>query len=166
MSRFIHSQFGIRSFMAASMIALMILVGGPYLHVSWQIPEDDVAQAFGVSGVYFNNNFPSCFQNYKDWTSSATFDSSAQWNTNFVAIAVKGNNNSSLPNVLQSLQDLNGDGLPDYFFSYRATFYDGQGNYWMNINDCVALNNGNGWDVAYKCVYDQGTAKFYGDCAG
>ena len=56
--------------------------------------------------------------------------------------------------------DINGDGLPDYVY---VCHYPDSPSYKML--DCVYLSNGQGWDLAYRCVaYRNGT--FYGDCAG
>ena len=65
--------------------------------------------------------------------------------------------------------DINGDGLLDYI--YFLKMYQG-----VTVNSnlegsCIILNNGNGWDIAYKCValgpvVDDGYKPlFYGDCA-
>ncbi|MBI5414697.1 hypothetical protein HZA38_04245 [Candidatus Peregrinibacteria bacterium] len=66
----------------------------------------------------------------------------------------------------ETFVDINGDGLADYI--YRHHYLDNR--YSVNqINDCVFLNNGSGWDMVFKCsnLRDPATGqtRWYGDCA-
>ena len=72
-----------------------------------------------------------------------------------------------------SFQDVNGDNLPDYIYTYNTI--NGGSNLYQNYMGCVYLNNGAGWDKVYQCyavtetTVDTGEiteAKYYGDCAG
>jgi hypothetical protein len=55
---------------------------------------------------------------------------------------------------------VNGDGLTDYMFSERNQ---------NNMAECLMLNNGQGWNVVFRCraSYNSntGVTTFYGDCA-
>lgn len=132
-------------------------------------PNEFEALAVGLTGL----SNPACSDNYTSWNSSTTFKANAPWSTTFM------NSNPVNPNVsregasdggsqkyyMNMTTDLNGDGLPDYMYinHYANTTYN-----YIDIKDCVYLNNGNGWDKAYSCVatYDSGSIKYYGDCAG
>lgn len=67
--------------------------------------------------------------------------------------------------------DINGDGLPDYVYVYH---YPDSPSYYK-MRDCVYLSNGQGWDLAYRCVVEPKSISgrghpyrlvYYGDCAG
>lgn len=72
------------------------------------------------------------------------------------------------------MQDINGDGLPDYIRSSNQTNDYGNGELRMNYSACVHLNTGSGWDQVYACYAatsynynSQASMKTYwGDCAG
>ncbi|MFH1564402.1 MAG: hypothetical protein ABIC82_00970 [bacterium] len=61
--------------------------------------------------------------------------------------------------------DLNGDGLADYIWKEERV-----GNAITSTRTCVMLNNGHGWDIAYRCVElvfpdDIFGTRYFGDCA-
>ncbi len=51
---------------------------------------------------------------------------------------------------------------------YANHYYTQSGSLYYNaMKDCVYLNNGAGWEKAYRCVaeYTGSAMKYYGDCA-
>lgn len=72
-----------------------------------------------------------------------------------------------------SLQDINGDNLPDYRYSQH--FLSGAGSELESLHkSCVYLNNGNGWDRAHICYANKRVdtsngqvirSEYRGDCA-
>lgn len=90
-----------------------------------------------------------CTQDYLEWPSSGIYKES-EW-------AMEDMYNPG-NQAVTNFTDINGDGLADYTWYLSS---------WDHRNTCVQLNNGRGWDLAYKC-YAQLTNnvwKFYGDCA-
>ncbi len=100
--------------------------------------------------------------------SSFHYKENADWDTSLMAKLPSGY-------IANNFMDLNGDGLLDYIWyekrpSLSYTTIDGKG---IRVQSgCVALNNGRGWDLVYKCIVsskrnDAGDiyAYFYGDCA-
>ena len=84
-----------------------------------------------------------------------------------------GNALSSSP-YISTLQDINGDNLPDYVFAYNQTTVVGNSANSTHVG-CVYLNNGNGWTKAYECYATTttdlngqpiSTPQYSGDCAG
>lgn len=76
-------------------------------------------------------------------------------------------------NQTSNFQDVNGDNLPDYVYAFNTI--DGGSNLMQTYMGCVYLNNGAGWDKAYRCYAVTHTnsstgeitdAQYYGDCAG
>lgn len=63
--------------------------------------------------------------------------------------------------------DINGDGLVDLLYLGQDTSHSNTGAYtgWIQ-RIAVLINNGNRFDVVYKCVIRNDTiSQFYGDCA-
>lgn len=141
---------------------------------------------------------PTCLDNYESWPSSSREKQNAKWSTDFLVPITIGQGAQDI----QQFMDINGDGLLDYLYvnnqyqifgyeyhygsygsSYSHILIDGvetQDKKWRIKNSCVYLNNGAGWDVAYRCVVstkhlrtetvgrDQHHYRepvFYGDCA-
>lgn len=103
---------------------------------------------------------PSCLDNYQSWPSSTTFKSDAPWSVSF---AWAPETSYSYFNNFE--HDINGDGLADYVYFYRALSIAPYGAYAHKA--CVYLSNGSGWTKAYQCYVSHGTNPpvFYGDCA-
>lgn len=120
-----------------------------------------------VLDITTGDPMPSCIDNYTSWDHSNTFDSDAQWGIEF--LPADWDDGSSTPNYLdEQFVDLNGDGLSDYIYRY-ARWLTGATTR-KDIYSCVLLNNGSGFDEAYKCraiIYLNGpqTQNYYGDCA-
>lgn len=104
---------------------------------------------------------PTCLDNYGTWKKSNVYTNKAKWNVDFIPHTGVTSNTSTQPSK-DSFVELNGDGLPDYIYTertntpYNSTKYGGS---------CVYLNNGSGFDLAYKC-YAGTSSDYYGDCAG
>lgn len=109
-----------------------------------------------------NKENPQCLDGYASWPSSSFLKSNADWSNNFMIPA-------AYPTHKDGIQDLNGDGLNDWYYlyttngtipgstnsCYRYSTLDGAGNPLSSYNitqSCVYLNNGSGWDPAYRCV--------------
>lgn len=99
-----------------------------------------------------------CTADYSSWNSSAIPKLDSAWNLLLLPLV------GPVDKTYQFI-DINGDGLNDFFASQRGSF--------GTVNDCLLLNNGNGWDLAYRCVVartndSNGDSMFtyYGDCAG
>lgn len=107
---------------------------------------------------------PTCLDNYNTWNSSTTFKTDAAWSTAMVTTTPTMTSDEKPYSDIS--RDINGDSLPDYVHIYRKTG-SSQGTYYNEMYDCVMLNNGEGWDIAYQCVaYADGAGlKYFGDCA-
>ena len=131
---------------------------------------------------------PNCLDNYTSLPRSTKFKD-APWSTFFIESTggktIRGG-------VNDRFIDLNGDGLLDYIYtirSYKPICFNSSSRwvdcskensqfYYNTIKDCVYLNNGNGWDLVYRCVSDVSPKNdvpngeisgyvfyYYGDCA-
>lgn len=119
----------------------------------------DIAMAQVQSGVAN----PICYDNYQSWNSSTTYKTDADWSIWFTSSAFPTSGFSKITNNFE--RDINGDGLPDYMYSYH--YYNSTGS-WNLMNDCVFLSNGHGWDLAYRCVTNKSGSNpvtYYGNCA-
>lgn len=116
-----------------------------------------VAEASSPSG----KPNPQCLDNYLSWPSSTIFKSDSPWSTAFVPATDMPTGSNYVMNNFE--RDLNGDGLADYMLVKHSNHSNG-----IHTVDCVALSNGSGWEVVYRCFVDVtvSPAKFYGDCAG
>ncbi len=118
----------------------------------------NVAFAQTASGVAA----PACYDNYQSWNSSTTIKTDSDWSTIFMPPYVNTGSSNKYYNNFE--RDINGDGLPDYIFTYH--YYQSTGS-WNQMADCVYLSNGHGWDLAYRCVNTRvsSTVTYYGNCA-
>ena len=107
---------------------------------------------------------PACFDNYASWSQSATFNSNAPWSTSLFSSGPNGSSQNKIQNLMT---DLNGDGLVDYLHIDSKYKYDYNGLKYNQGYECVLLNNGNGWSIAYRCITQTKDNKpyYYGDCA-
>ena len=152
------SQKNILNLLVVCLVVMIVFLGKAYGN-NLPFGDSEMAFAFGSSSV--STLGQSCFKNWNNWASSTVYDGNDDWNFDLVPVAVECTSSSCLPNVFQNLQDINGDGLADFIFSYgRANYTIGNANTYR----CIGLNNGAGWDVVYKCVENSGN--YYGDCAG
>lgn len=111
---------------------------------------------------------PTCIDNYQSWNSSTVYKTTSDWNTSFMTstvIATLASAGSNALTPINQIQDLNGDGLPDYIYHQKATDFVGSSATAIEAS-CVYLNNGHGWDMTYRCVAEPSTGKYYGNCAG
>lgn len=110
---------------------------------------------------------PDCLDNFQSWQQSANCKDDAPWNLNLFI-----SDNYHQP-FLGNLIDLNGDGLLDYIYMEKKRVVYTYPEYlsYNQESSCVLLNNGNGWDIEYRCFVGQkeinGTRVpyYYGDCA-
>jgi hypothetical protein len=126
--------------------------------------EDDrpVADELQIMNSGVSN--PMCLDNYDSWPISNTFNPNAAWSIH----GFWSWGNSNYAPHFENMTDLNGDGLVDYI--YRHSYAYTYGGARVNAGEsCVLLNNGNGWDVAFKCYAGWDSANslplFKGDCA-
>lgn len=109
---------------------------------------------------------PSCLDNYEDWPQSDTKNEDAAWSLGDIPLFPAGISDTWVfDDAMRQFIDLNGDGLLDflYYLKYRESTHSLNNSY-----ECVLLNNGQGWDIAYRCVgvWSSGNGfKYYGDCA-
>lgn len=114
-------------------------------------------------------NIPNatCLTNYLMWEGgSDTYNADAPYSNLFTQhLSVAGSSN---------FQDINGDNLPDYIYSFARTNNDNT-HYYLQNAGCVYLNNGSGWDKVFVCnsnvKYSMTTGevaeqRYQGDCAG
>jgi hypothetical protein len=120
---------------------------------SYQSAAD--SSSFALQALGMEN--PQCLDNYTSWPQSSTFSAGGPWSTELI---FSGNYSHEITN---QFTDLNGDGLIDHIFLRNA----GQLYSTNRTSACVLLNNGNGWDLAYRCVATANSsgATYYGDCA-
>jgi hypothetical protein len=97
------------------------------------------------------------FKNFQTtWKKSDFVKVDADWSTLDLMIQT-----SSSSHTYGGFTDVNGDGLNDYIFI---------DDYSLNRQDCLLLNTGKGWKVAFRCILQRSsnpnTEGFaYGDCA-
>ncbi|MCF7830824.1 hypothetical protein K9M41_02420 [Candidatus Gracilibacteria bacterium] len=122
-------------------------------------PED-----MEVLGAYpANVPNPDCVDNYESWPNSHEFNAEHIWSLDMIP------SSNGTDHTVKQLIDLNGDGIPDFFYSYKkkGLFQDDQNfNYG---NSCILIGTGKGWNLEYRCVMeydrDEEQATYYGDCA-
>lgn len=123
-----------------------------------------------ASAQYYYDHYHGCFDNFRNWAqTSQTYDPNQNWSLAFVTgysyVNAQGSQFGQwyrmFGNPTQHFIDVNGDGLVDYLYSFHGSAI-GEGG--IGIKDCVALNTGTGWNIAYKCVQEGND--YYGDCAG
>lgn len=107
---------------------------------------------------------PMCLDNYETWPSSTTFNPDAPWSIH----GFWSWGNSNYAPYYENMTDVNGDGLVDYI--YRHSYASNVSGIRFNSGEsCVLLNNGSGWDVAFRCFigWDSTSSQplFMGDCA-
>ncbi len=98
-----------------------------------------------------------CYADLENLASSSTYQSS-DWEISFITPSEEHIGAQDVPLTPNPFFDLNGDGLVDYVIKDQLSD-DVTGM-------CVYLNNGSGFDPAYRCAYDGGAGLYYGDCAG
>jgi len=134
-------------------------------HITKEKSENDsflISEMPEVEARYSDTLGVKCFDGWENWKSSTEFKTDAAWSTAFMASNPISPNPGSTSNqygyyyYFDFKTDINGDGLPDYVYAYHNSNFA--------IQDCVYLSNGQGWTLAYRCVF--GDNKFYGDCAG
>ena len=127
---------------------------------------------------------PACLDNYEQWPNSTTQNLDAPWST--ATFWLKPNSSSGSGSFKDRTTDINGDGLPDQQYVYHTDYYNSAsknrcGNTTIGYSvynqkySCVHLNNGRGWDIAYRCVTqvecgdesdpNDDAIRYYGDCA-
>ncbi len=131
-----------------------------------KLPE---SQSFSTEAFTPNANLiphPSCF--FKTtWAmpTSSVYNPNSEYSTAFVPDG---------GGAYRSFQDINGDGLADFIYTYNQSNSAGS-TLSSEHNGCVYLHNGSGWEKAYECsaytIVDTSTgnlvrAEYRGDCAG
>lgn len=117
-------------------------------------------------GGYVDN--PSCLDGYLSWPTSNTFKNDAPWSTHLMYGGVGSQQGDA--HKINTFLDVNGDGLNDYIYSKKYLVNVRVNGVYTRYNtggSCVLLNNGSGWDIAYKCMAKHSSTGFiyYGDCA-
>ena len=110
-----------------------------------------------------------CLSNLQHWEGgSNTYNPNTPYNTVFF-------NNTANGRYSSYLQDINGDNLPDYIYSFSDTSNAGTNLYGTDTQGCVFLNNGTGWTKVFECITASVTnsqtgqvvsQNYKGDCAG
>lgn len=113
---------------------------------------------------------PTCIDNYQSWSHSNTYLVDADWNLDFIPRIQYSSTANDATYTNEQFVDLNGDGLSDYIYKYRKYWPNAYANDFTEDATCVYLNNGAGFDKAYRCyayVVSEGTPSqdYYGDCA-
>lgn len=116
----------------------------------------ETSNEIGLQYTASGTDVPGCLDNYNTLPSSTTFNYSAPWST--VNFYNGSNSTAGYQEKINNFVDINGDGLNDYFYRYSYVYSSKR-----REEACVLLNNGSGWDVAYRCLTINGT--YYGDCA-
>ncbi len=114
---------------------------------------------------------PSCLDNWENWNHSLVRNENAAWS--FKDFPTATSSSLAEASKIQQFVDVNGDGLVDYVYAKRYPRMYYASNLAKSVaftyaNECVVLNNGNGWETAYRC-YTKDTpngVEYYGDCAG
>lgn len=137
-----------------------------------QEKQPDMSQTMYLGSAQSNFPMPTCLDNYTTWKKSSTYKANAKWNLDFIPrVNYEGSDSHPTDFWKEQFVDLNGDSLPDYTYTFKL-YNATSSNYTMD-GMCVLLNNGAGFDNAYKCKADHewdNTANawkktYYGDCA-
>lgn len=133
--------------------------------------------------VSYGSNIPnpSCLDNRDQWPHSQQYNANADWNpAMFPFETLRLGPSEDLPynseRRREQLIDLNGDGLLDYLFIFHGHYWriNNQGADRRHALECVYLNNGHGWDGAYRCQSEVDVShnnneiisqNYWGDCA-
>jgi hypothetical protein len=135
--------------------------------------------------IFFERNIPNptCLDNVMDLPHSGTYNPNNPWNPSFMPMEQQLTSPEEWPNNpannpekrREQFIDLNGDGLLDYLYVFHEYSRNGAHQIHRRKNqECVYLNNGQGWDLAYRCKADvvipfdpeqEITQDYYGDCA-
>lgn len=113
---------------------------------------------------------PTCIDNYESWSHSNDYLANADWNLDFIPRIQYFSTANDTTYTNEQFVDLNGDGLSDYIYKYRRYWPNAYANDFTEDATCVYLNNGAGFDKAYRCyayVVTEGSPSqdYYGDCA-
>ncbi|MCF7831093.1 hypothetical protein K9M41_03830 [Candidatus Gracilibacteria bacterium] len=123
---------------------------------------------------------PACLDNYEDLPHSGEYTPNNDWSLKFFPFEFwnREANRRGVPIPYfdspdprrEQFIDVNGDGFVDYFYTFHKANVDGGGDIdSREIQECVYLNSGHGWDLAYRCYgiidVEDNTGTFYGDCA-
>ncbi len=126
---------------------------------------DDPVVLGGREGPTAN---PTCVDHYDSWSHSTEFNPDAEWSLAYFPVV----DLNTEPGFRQ-FTDINGDGLLDFIYVRKARVPQNYPEH-NDTYSCLMLNNGHGWDLAYRCVVrkkgvqgHQGEYEivFYGDCA-
>ena len=107
-----------------------------------------------------------CFENIGN--SSSEYKSDVNWSTMMSPIRQYNSQDERGEMPVRTITDLNGDGLPDLLYIDHSIIEINSDMRHYSIKDCVLLNNGNGWDLAYRCKTEysgNGNTRYYGNCA-
>lgn len=150
----------------------MELMESEYYDPDYESPYPPGEDPLASNSVRENFLPQGCTDGFKSWKQSSSLNSNAPWNLLFMKRRFYGNGFVEPDFENEHFIDLNGDGLVDYLFSRKQNSKANGTNYSDN-QSCVYINNGDGFDLVYKCVYlttstntnPNYTGTFYGDCA-
>jgi hypothetical protein len=140
-------------------LILGVMVGLSAMFVSSKMQVNEALAAV-ENNPAFRKTLQRCFYNYNSWPNSNNLKIDAPWST--LSIVSNPAFNNASPRTSQFL-DVNGDGLVDFIHSEYFEAYNQ-----LYVNECLLLNNGQGWSPAYRCKTEteaSGLFRFYGDCA-
>ncbi len=156
-------------------LSLVLLGGGLYqgavsgtLQSTLEKVGEKVSVPVAEAAINANAKSPTCLDNYESWPSSTTRKQNVNWDVGFIDTTGL---NTAYATINNLGQDLNGDGLADYMYHKKSVASASPAickTYYTQEESCVYLNNGHGWEKAFRCIAVCGTTgvKFYGDCAG
>lgn len=109
------------------------------------------------------------FRDWATWPYSHTLKQDAAWSTLLMPARTWNAQNSIGEMPLRQFIDLNGDGMLDFIFSDGVMNIGGTWEIY-ELKSVVLLNNGHGWDIAFKCIAQAdnkvpANSEFRGDCA-
>ncbi|MCF7831092.1 hypothetical protein K9M41_03825 [Candidatus Gracilibacteria bacterium] len=123
---------------------------------------------------------PACLDNYEDLPHSREHTDNNDWSLSFLPFEAwndepKDGWGAPIPYFenpqakREFVMDINRDGLSDFIYTYHAFHLHNAQVINREIQECVLLNNGHGWEPVYRCYgiinVDNNTGSFYGDCA-
>jgi len=112
-----------------------------------------------VMGGINGSQRPTCVDNWNEWPHSHEQRADIPHPIQFMP----GEDPHENVGIREFFLNMNNDNLLDYIYANKT-----QWDRTQQIEECVALNTGSGWNISYRCVVRRDAGNdptYYGDCA-